>query len=425
MPIVKLTQSFINNDLHVPEGKARTEMCCFDQPGLYVEVRSTSQGQGTFYWRYKDSTGKTCHQKIGRTSDITLADARKQAKTLKAEIELGADPRGEHKRQKAVLTLDELWSLHYKPYAQPRKRSFDRDEQLWRIRIKGKFGHMRLNQITRQQIQSFHTELLAEGLSPASCDLHLKLCRYMYNCSKNWELYDGPNPVSRVPLFNADNKVQNILSEVELERLMAVLQADSNKTVSLIIQWLFATGMRLGATLAARWENLDKERCILVIPSSIAKSKKCSSIPLNNTAIAILDQLDTEGKFESLFINKKTGKPFTTITKVWDRLRKQAGLPHFRLHDGRHTFASILINNNISIYTISKLLTHSDVKVTSRYAHLSSKTLQDASNSASLTIQDAMQGRRATPAAQVVSLPGDVLGVESMALPGNVVRLAA
>ena len=86
MPIIKLTQQYINHDLQCPSGKTRLEMCDKDLPGLYVEVRATSLGQGTYYLRYKDNNSKTCHQKLGRTTDTTLAEARKQAKLLKAEI---------------------------------------------------------------------------------------------------------------------------------------------------------------------------------------------------------------------------------------------------------------------------------------------------------------------------------------------------
>ena len=85
MPILSLTTSFITNGLTVPEGKPRIEYCDEQLPGLYIEVRATSPGQGTYYLRYKDKTGKTRHQKIGRTSDISLMDARKKAKTLKAD----------------------------------------------------------------------------------------------------------------------------------------------------------------------------------------------------------------------------------------------------------------------------------------------------------------------------------------------------
>ena len=81
-------------------------------------------GQGTYYLRYKDSTGKTCHQKIGRTTDTTLVDARKKAKILKAEIDWVLILRGEEKARKAVLTYSEFFTEHYLPYVKPRKRSW-------------------------------------------------------------------------------------------------------------------------------------------------------------------------------------------------------------------------------------------------------------------------------------------------------------
>lgn len=93
MPKILLTPTIVKNSLICPEGKRRTEYCDTVVPGLYIEVRASSPGQGTYYLRYKDSTGKTCHQKLGRTNDITLPVARKRAKDLKAEIQLGSDPR--------------------------------------------------------------------------------------------------------------------------------------------------------------------------------------------------------------------------------------------------------------------------------------------------------------------------------------------
>jgi integrase len=111
----------------------------------------------------------------------------------------------------------------------------------------------------------------------------------------------------------------------------------------------------------------------------------------------VLNQLDTEGNFEHLFVNKQRSKeteaPYTTITKVWDRLRNKASLPHLRIHDCRHLFASWLVCSGRPIFEVMTLLGHANVKTTQRYAHLSTKTLQDASNSASVIIQGAMQQR--------------------------------
>lgn len=141
---IKLTQNLITSGLQCPEGKHRIELCDTEVPGLYVEVRATNQGTGTAYYRYKDVHGKTCHTKIAKLADLSLSEIRKKAKSLRAEVALGADPSGQKKAQKAVLTLDELW-LEYEAFAKPRKRSFKRDEQIYRLQIQPTLGKARIS----------------------------------------------------------------------------------------------------------------------------------------------------------------------------------------------------------------------------------------------------------------------------------------
>lgn len=389
MPVVKLTQTIVNTELRCPNGKSRIELCDSDLAGLYIEVRATSPGQGTYYLRYKDGTGKTCHQKIARTTELTLADARKHAKTLKAEIALGADPRGQAKAKQAVPTYAEFFEQHYLPHAKSHKRSWEKDEMMFRLRIKALFGHLRLNQITRQRIQTFHTDLRVEGLSASSCNHYIKLLKHSLNLAIDWSMLDT-NPAVRVPLFHEDNKMENYLNDAELERLLQVLRTDENRSVCQIVLFLLSTGARLNEALSAKWEQVDMERRVWRILASNAKSKKVRAVPLNDAALDILNQLDTQGEFEHLFINRQTGEPYTTISKVWGRLRSKAGLPHLRIHDLRHQYASFLVNSGQSLYTVQQILGHSDPSVTQRYAHLSTKALQEAANSASVAIRGAM-----------------------------------
>ncbi|MBX9917939.1 MAG: tyrosine-type recombinase/integrase [Nitrosomonas sp.] len=388
MPVLKLSESFIRNNLQCPKDKSRIEYCDSELPGLYVEVRATSPGQGTYYLRYKDSTGKTCHQKIARTADIGLVEARKQARTLKAEIALGSDPRAEEKARQAVLTFAEFFEQHYLPYVTLRKRSWGRDEELYRLRIKAVFGHKRLNQITRQQIQSFHTALMHEGLAAATCNHHIKLMKHALNLAIDWGMLDK-NPVARVSLFFEDNKIEHYLNDNELERLLTVLHANRNSPVSLIALFLLSTGCRLNEVLSAKWSDVDLDKGVFTIRATNSKSKRLRAVPLNGTALEVLKQLNTQGKFEHLFINRKTGKPYVNIAKVWQRLRTAAGLKHLRLHDLRHQYASFLVNNGRTLYEVQQILGHSDPKVTMRYAHLSTRALQEAANSASIKIKEA------------------------------------
>jgi integrase len=177
---------------------------------------------------------------------------------------------------------------------------------------------------------------------------------------------------------------------------------------------LLSSGARLNEALSARWENINREHRVWRIPVSNSKSKRMRLIPLNNSAMEVLDSLDTEGTYEHLFVNKqrseKLGKEvrYTTITKVWDRIRNEAGIPHFRIHDSRHLFCSWLVSSGVPIYTVMSLAGHADVKTTSRYAHLSTKALQDASASASIMIQGAMHGQIQS-VSQADLLPSGVL----------------
>jgi site-specific recombinase XerD len=112
-------------------------------------------------------------------------------------------------------------------------------------------------------------------------------------------------------------------------------------------------------------------------------------VPLNDSALEVIAGLQTEGHFEHLFVNRRTGKPYANIAKVWTRVRNAAGLPKLRLHDLRHQFASMLVNAGRSLYEVQAVLGHADSSTTQRYAHLSSKSLQEAANSASVAIRGA------------------------------------
>ncbi len=395
MPTLSLTQSFVNTGLICPPDKGRIEYCDEQFPGLYIEVRSTSAGKGTYYLRYKDATKKTCHQKIGRTDQISLAEARAKAKTQKAEIQLGADPRGEAKVQKMVPTMSEFFRDSYLPYAKQQKRSWGKDETLFRLRIAPTFGHFRLNEIKRQVVQSFLGSIVdTEKLSKATADHHVKLMRQMLNRAVEWEVIPT-NPIARIKLFNPDNRKENYLEGDQLTMLLDVLKTDSNRGVCNVALFLLCTGARLNEALSATWEHISRETRVWRIPASNSKSKQIRSVPLNDSAIDLLDQLETEELGGRLFVSEKTGEPLRNIHKVWGRIRNEAGLPELRLHDLRHQYASFLVNSGRTLYEVQQILGHSDHSVTERYAHLSKKTLMDAANSASVMIKSAAaQGAR-------------------------------
>ena len=382
-------KTVVPDGLSCPEGKRRIEYCDTGGTGLYVEVRATSPGQGTYYLRWKQN-GKTCHEKIGRTTDIDLDEARQRAKTLKAKITLYGNTRGDEEVKPAVpMTLDVLFQEHYMPHAKAHNRGWKKKSQMYNLQIKKAFGNKRLDQIKRHDISSWHVALREDGLSPAYSDRFLALLRHALNLAVEWDMLEK-NPSIGVKKFNIDNRTQYYLQEEDLKRLLKVLQTDKNRTPCLIALWLLASGARLGSALRCKWEHIDRSNKVWRIPAANAKSKRIHSVPLNDCAIDILDQLDTEEKYEYLFINRMTGKPYTTIQKAWNRLRTNAGLPHLRVHDLRHAAASYMAQSGIDLWVIAQVLNHSDVSMTQRYAHLSTKTLQEAADRTSDVIKGAM-----------------------------------
>jgi hypothetical protein len=185
---------------------------------------------------------------------------------------------------------------------------------------------------------------------------------------------------------------------------MQVLKTDSARTVCQLAMFLLATGARLSEATGATWAQIDREHRVWRIPAANSKSKKMRAVPLNDQALAVLDEVGTEGSYEHVFINHRwinadgsRGKPITWIHKVWERIRIEAGLPQLRVHDLRHSHASFLVNAGRTLYEVQQVLGHSDPAVTMRYAHLSTKTMLEASSAASMVIE------RAIKAGQVAS----------------------
>jgi len=381
--IITLTAAFLNTGLVVPDGKKRLEVCDAVCRGLLVEVRSTGQSIPTFYLRFKRN-GKTAYDRLGNIQELTLPQARKLA-TLRKAAHASETQTPEVKVAQGEITLDDFMCDHYMPHAKNQKRSWVRDDQLYRIRIKPKFGHLPLKSISRLAVQQFHNALSKEGLSPASADHHVKLMRRVLNVAIQWDMLEK-NVLKSIPLLMVDNQVENYLKEDQLARLVEVLRTDANRPVCHILMFLLSTGSRLNETIQAKWSQVDTENGVWRIPASNSKSKRTRAVPLNDSALWVLEQARLQGEFECIFANPETGKPFVTITRVWYRIRKQVGISHLRIHDLRHSFASLLVSGGRSLYEVQQILGHSDPKVTMRYAHLSTKALQAAASSASVFV---------------------------------------
>lgn len=382
--IIELTKSFIDTRLVVPAGEKKIEFCDTNVRGLLIQVNSSGKMLPTYFLRFKRQ-GKTAYDRLGTIKELTLAQARKLATEKKVEYAKTARQAPEVTPVLSEMTMDIFMADHYFPHVKLHKRSWVRDDQLYRIRIKPKFGDTKISELTRYQVQQFQNELAKSGLSPASQDHHIKLIRHALNLAVEWEFIER-NVLKGVKLLNVENQLHDVATPEQLERLVEILRTDHNRPVCHILMFLLSTGARLSEALTATWGQVDLEKGLWTIPASTAKSKKSRTVPLNESALWVLAEAAKMKRFDAIFANPETEKPFTTITRVWYRLRKAAGIGQMRIHSCRHQFADLVISSGRSLYDVQVLLGHSDPRVSQRYARLSMHTLKEAANTASLIV---------------------------------------
>jgi len=379
MPVIQFTESRLRK-LKCPENKKKINYFDRDTRGLMVEVREN--GKQTFYLRYNTPRQRQKNLKISRDTDLSLKQIRLRAAQIRAAVTLGEDPVERIKNQRKIPTLEQFVVEHYIPYIKTYKRSWSTDVSILKNHIYPYFSNKYLDEITKLDLQVFHLKKKESGLSPATANRLLILIRYIFNLAIKWEICGlNQNPTTGIELFQTNNKIERFLTKSDIEHLYTAVKQSQNKMLRYIVPFLILTGARRNEALKAKWNEFDLEQRLWRIP--ITKSGKARHVPLSDSTIALLAQIkDLNVSSTYVLPNPKTGKPFSSIFGAWDTARKRCGLDDVRIHDLRHTFASLLVNNGRTLYEVQKLLGHSQIETTQRYAHLSQETLQDATNTA-------------------------------------------
>lgn len=168
-------------------------------------------------------------------------------------------------------------------------------------------------------------------------------------------------------------------------RLFSALGKCNRPVIPDIIEFLLLTGARKREVVNLPWAEIDMDKHIWTLPTERNKAKRIKAVPLSQEAMAVLTR--QVGKHEVyVFPNPDTGRPLCHLHWTWDRIRKEAGLPDVRIHDLRHSFASFLVNSGRNIYEVQKLLGHSQLSTTQKYAHLSDDTLLEATETLSQAV---------------------------------------
>ena len=363
----QINERFLKN-LPIPEQEK--EYRDSELKGFYVKI--TNKGAISFYLSYQKGDVRIKH-KIGDYPVLNCVSARSIALSLKANLS-----RGVVQEKKESKTFIEL------------AREFvELKSKTWRPKVKDlyikiyfkkyllpAFGEMQLSEISRRDIEKFHS---SHSDHPINANRLLELIRSTLNQAVAWDLIIK-NPAIGIKPF-PEHPRERYLNEDEIGRVIAALNASPYQLQAKAIKLIMITGSRRGEVLGARWQDFDLENGVWVKPHYLTKQKKSSTIPLSGQAIDLIKSLEKNGEF--LFMNEKTKKPLGEARKFWTSIQKQAGLKDVRIHDLRHTFASVLVNQGVPLETIGKLIGHSNIATTQRYSHLAKETLKNATELAS------------------------------------------
>jgi integrase len=330
---------------------------------------------------------------IGRHgSPWTPETARAEALRLLGLKVSGKDPASERDRQKGVITIAELGTrflTEYVPqHCKPRTAyEYHRAVDLF---INPVLGRHRISDVLRADVAGFHHDLRDR---PYQANRALGVLSKMMNLAEEWGLRpDSSNPCRHVKKYR-EAKRERYLTKQEMQRLGAVLaDAQANATegpfVITAIGLLVLTGARLTEIITLKWEYVDLAGQVLRLPDSKTGAKP---IYLNAAAIELLRTMPRMGNNPYVIAGHNEGAHLTDLQKPWRRIRAKAMLDDVRIHDLRHSFASIAAGAGMSLPMIGKLLGHNQPATTARYAHLAADPVRAAAALVGTEISAAME----------------------------------
>jgi integrase len=349
-------------------------------PGFGVRV--TAAGAKSFVLNYRTKAGRERRYTIGSLGDWTISAARQKAKELRRVIDEGGDPLAELQDQREAPTVAALATRAMKEHFSRKAPDYAADVQRMITKyILPSLQHLKVADVSFGDTSKLHHKV-TEAAGQYRANRTLAALSKMMSLSVKWCMRSD-NPCAHVEK-NREEKRERFLTADELSRLMKVLVEFEDRPAANAVMLLLLTGARRGEVLGARWEQFDLVTGVWTKPASSTKQRKLHRVPLSPQVLELLRTMERGRAGHQLFPGRGGGK--SDLQRRWDEIRRRAGLENFHLHDLRHSYASILASRGLSLSIIGGLLGHSDVKTTSRYAHLLDDTLRAATATAGAVI---------------------------------------
>jgi len=324
--------------------------------------------------------------------------ARREAKRLLGEVAAGRDPAQSRDTGKAAPTVNKLIDQFLSEHVDTKRKSRTSVEykRLFDKLIRPVIGRYRIEAVTRSEIAKLHHDLRG---TPYQANRVLAVLSKLFNWAERYGYRpDGSNPCRHVEKFK-EEKRERFLSAAEMSRLGMVLakaERDGLEMSSVIhaIRLLIFSGARLTEILTLKWSDVDFERGCLQLSDSKTGAKV---IHLNAPALELLASVQSVEGNPHVITGRLTGAHLVNLEKPWRRIRAAAGLNDVRLHDLRHSFASVGAAAGYGLPVIGALLGHTQAATTHRYAHLAADPLKQASDAIGRQIADALAGDNGDP----------------------------
>jgi len=351
-------------------------------------LRVYSSGAKSFFLNYRID-GRERRYTIGPYPRWSVAAARAEAREKRKLIDQGHDPALEKRERRDAATIEDLITRYIEEHLPTKSAAEDRkeDEKKMLAEIGEWLGkHTRVADVHAGDIQNMHRAITETG-RPVRANRILSVCSKMFSLSllpkagENlpWRNAVAGNPCKGVKRNHEEGR-ERYFSQAELAAITDAL-AEYPGVAADCVRLVMLTGCRPAEAMQAKWEEFDKEPNFWVKPSAHVKQRKTHKLPLSPPAIELINQLrKRRRKGEYVFPGDIQGEPLKALWHVWHFVRKRTGLGmDARVYDLRHTFASVGITGaGLNLPIIGKLLGHTQVRTTQRYAHLADDPAKEA-----------------------------------------------